>query len=70
MKSKKQKSMMELLREIRDRISHDTMNMTFEQVQEYFELRKEKFSQKKRRKKYQVNNSISLAAESRTSYGK
>ncbi len=38
-KQKTRKSTIELLREIRDKISAETQNMTFEQLQKYIEER-------------------------------
>ena len=59
-KNKKEKSTIQILREIRDRISLETMDMDFEEMQEYFRKRKEKFRQKENM----------IAAEPKTPYGK
>jgi pyruvate/oxaloacetate carboxyltransferase len=43
---KKQKTMIERLREIRDKISLETMDMNFEEMEEYFRKRREKYENK------------------------
>lgn len=65
--------MIERLREIRDKISLETMDMTFEEIQEYFTKRREAFEKKnaKAKRKYKIQESTSLAvAEPKAHYGK
>ena len=66
MRTKRKKTMIERLREIRDRISLDTMNMTFEELQQYFEERKRKAGFKLN--KYKISPTHSFAAEPSVKY--
>jgi lipoate-protein ligase A len=60
-KTKKiKKTMIERLREIRDKISLETMDMSFEEMEEYF---------KKRREKYETQTSNLMVAEPKAKYG-
>ena len=60
-KTKKiKKTMIERLREIRDKISLETMDMNFEEMEEYF---------KKRREKYETQTSNLMVAEPKAKYG-
>ncbi len=64
---------MVLLREIRDKISLDIMDMTFEEQKEYFRKRREEFEQKQTKaiKKYKVVHNSSMAvAEPKAHYAK
>jgi len=70
MKVKKKKTMIELLREIRDKISLDIMDMTFEEQEEYFRKRKDEFEQKQAKKKYKTIRHTPIAAEPKPKYGK
>lgn len=70
---KRKESIMEVLRDIRDKISLDTMDMSFEEQQEYFRKRREEFEKKqsKVKRKYKTVRESSLAvAEPRTKYRK
>ena len=67
--NKKTKTMIERLREIRDQISLETMDMSFEQLQQYFEERRKKFAKKTGNKKYKTSRSPSIAAEPEKKYG-
>jgi hypothetical protein len=69
MKTKKAKTMIERLRDIRDQISLETMDMNFDQLQHYFSERNKRQVQKKKRKSKSADTS-SLAAEPRAKYGK
>jgi hypothetical protein len=66
MKAKKKKTMVEKLREIRDKISMETMNMTFEELEHYYSERKKKLALKE--KTYKTEPSVSLSAEPRVHY--
>ncbi len=68
MKTKKKKTMIERLREIRDKISLETMDMNFEQLQNYYADRRKKFELKQ--KKYKTQSTSSVAAEPTAKYGK
>ena len=69
MKLKKQ-TMIERLREIRDKISLETMDMGFEEFQKYLKERKENFETKSGNKKYKTTLTPSIAAEPKVKYGK
>ena len=60
---------MDRLREIRDRISRETKDMNFEELQHYFEERKKKFDGKKKKYKHR-RTQPSLAAEARAKYSR
>ena len=62
--------MIERLREIRDKISLDTMDMSFEETQKYFAERRKKFELKQKKKDYKTSRTSSIAAEARKKYGK
>ncbi len=74
MKTKNKKTMIERLREIRDKISLDIMDLNFEETQKYFAERRKKFEEKeklkRKRKKYKTQSTSSVAAEPTTKYGK
>ena len=71
MKNKKRKkTMIECLREIRDKISLETMDMNFEEVQKYFEERRKIFETGSKKKKYKTLHHASIAAEPRAKYDK
>ena len=60
-KTKKiKKTMIERLREIRDKISLETMDMNFKEMEEYF---------KKRREKYETKTNHLMVAEPKAKYG-
>ncbi len=59
---KKKKSMVALLRKIRDKISSETMDMSFEELNEYFRKRREEYSLK--------NGEANIVAEPKAHYGK
>ena len=58
---KSKKTMIERLRDIRDKINMDIQDMSFEEMQEYFKKRRAKFENK-------ANNLI--VAEPKAKYGK
>jgi hypothetical protein len=58
---KKKKGMMELLRDIRDKVSLETQDMSFEEMKEYL---------RKRVAEYEKQTQPSIAAEPRVKYGK
>jgi hypothetical protein len=68
MKTKKKKTMIERLREIREKISLDIQDMSFEEMEQYFAERRKEFEEKERRKKFKHNPS--LAAEPNVKYNK
>jgi len=59
--NKRKKTMIDRLREIRDKISFDIQDMSFEEMQCYF---------KKRRKKHEGNSNSLMVAEPKAHYGK
>ena len=66
----KNKTTIEQLREIRDQISLDTMDMSFDELKQYFTDRRKKHEQQKNKKSYKNKTSASLAAEPKVKYGK
>lgn len=70
MKSKEKKSIMQELREIRDKISVETMDMSFEELKEYLTLNSKIHDEAVWKSKYKSKLKSSLAAESGQKYGK
>ncbi|MBI3500165.1 MAG: hypothetical protein HY063_00060 [Bacteroidetes bacterium] len=71
MSKRKQKTMIERLREIRDKISLETMDMNFEELEKYFEERRIRHEMKSGNKKYKTtSHAPSIAAEPKEKYGK
>ena len=61
---------MQELREIRDKISLETMDMSFEELQAYLAKNSKIHEASVWKKKYKQNSSITIAAEPKAKYGK
>jgi hypothetical protein len=70
MKSKEKKTIMQELREIRDKISEETMDMSFEELKEYLALNSKIHDGSVWKSKYKSKSKSSLAAEFGQKYEK
>ena len=61
---------MQQLRDIRDKISLETMDMSFEELQKYFAERSKIHDSSVWKKKYKQDSNITIAAEPKAKYGK
>ena len=65
----KKQTMIERLREIRDKIRLETMDMSFEELQKYFAERSKIHDSSVWKKKYKHHSNITIAAEPKVKYG-
>lgn len=70
MKIKEKKSIIQELREIRDKISLETMDMSFDELKEYIASNSKIHVVSVWKNKYKSMSGSTIAAESRHKYGK